>query len=265
MRCPQCSFQMSDTAKVCPQCGAPVPVAVPDAEQTASASTPSARTLPSPQPQPMQARPTPTVRQGILSAPENRDYIIAGAGTLLALLAFCFLAFVGVTASGLSGLVNASASVTGLAATAGSELTIASGLGNQLGVGGMLWLVPACALVGLGVAALLTYRSTVSAAPPPRAGALVLAGAGLLGVLVLILFAIGFLRQVSSLESSINGPGSPISGLPLGGLGSADVLSLSASLDPGYWLSLIGLAVIALAGIHAWLSARREIPTATFA
>lgn len=252
MRCAQCSLQLPDTAKFCPRCGAPVAVAVPATERTASApapqATPPAMSQPAPQahlptslqPQSVQAKLTPILRQGqaVVSAVENRDYVIAGAGALVALLAFLFLNYVTLSLSGFVSMTNA---LTGWGAATGSGLAITSASGSPVIFGGMLWLVLVCAFVALAVSGLLAYKSAVIAALTPRAGALVLMVAGGLGILALLWFAISFSHVVSP-------------------LGSTAFFTLNTSFGLGFWLSLLGFAAVAVGGYRVRRAEQRQLP-----
>lgn len=244
MRCAQCSFQLPDTAKFCPSCGAPVPVAVPMTENTATTS--ERRTGPPPAPrstsqaplptspwaQNAQARLAPLLRQGkgVVAARENRDYVLAGAGALVALLAFVFIPYVSVTE--IVGGFGASGSLSGPSLAGGTSVPLLAG-SLSLGANAMLWLVPLCALAALAVAGLLAYKSTRVSALTPRTGAVALLVTGGLGALALIWFALSF-------------------GHTVGGLSIQGLISLNGSLALGFWLSLLGMVGIAVAGWRAW-------------
>lgn len=255
MHCPKCAFLLPESAKFCPQCGTPVPVSVPANESTIGTGEspgdprmqgqsvwPPGHVSAAPQPPTLPDSLAPLLRQGraVASAPENRDYVIAAAGALLALVAFFFISYVSVN---LSGLVIMAQPLNGPSLATGSSFPVSTDAGNVVGASGMLWLVPLCALAALAVAGLLAFKSRVVSALNAHSGALAFLVVGGVGALALVWFALSFKQQIDGFKGS-------------------DVVSLGYSFDLGFWLSLLGMLAVAFGGFRVRQSERHALPNA---
>jgi hypothetical protein len=147
-----------------------------------------------------------------LKLQKNRGYVIAGIGGIVAFIAF-FLPYVSTPVAALS--------------LSGSQVTQFQGL---------LWLELLVAIAAIVVAALLIYRSnpfgmaTTPVEKQIRWGIYGLIGAGALGVLMQIIFAIG-LNSISFMGVSIT--------------------SVGVGLGFGYWLYFLAVVAIGVGGIYA--------------
>ncbi|HZS76843.1 MAG TPA: hypothetical protein VFA41_09540 [Ktedonobacteraceae bacterium] len=147
-----------------------------------------------------------------LKLQKNRGYVIAGMGGIVAFIAF-FLPYVSTPVAALS--------------LSGSQVTQFQGL---------LWLELLVAIAAIVVAALLIYRSnpfgmaTTPVEKQIRWGIYGLIGAGALGVLMQIIFAIG-LNSISFMGVSIT--------------------SVGVGLGFGYWLYFLAVVAVGVGGIYA--------------
>ncbi|HLJ79960.1 MAG TPA: hypothetical protein VKT52_00655 [Ktedonobacterales bacterium] len=158
------------------------------------------------------------------TAPQNRPYLIAAIGGLVAFLSFLLFDFYGVSATALG--VTRSDSFNGLGA-AGSP-------------GGywLLWLAPLAALAALAIASLITLGiNAVRQITPANAGrTIVIAGA--IGLVAEIIVAI-----------KANGDASSALGLTTNADLSALGIKISAGLGFGFWLMLLAFIAVIVGGV----------------
>jgi hypothetical protein len=159
------------------------------------------------------------------TAPENRSYLIAAIGSLVALLSFFIFGFWGVSAS--STLVGGftSSSFTG---------SDAAGTGGYF----VLWLVPLAALVVLAIACLLVLGINAVQQITPANGGRYTVIAGVVGLVALVVSAFKINSDVSKFT---------------GGIDSAELARLgvhySSGLGFGFWLTLLALIAVIVGGV----------------
>lgn len=178
--------------------------------------------------QPPVATPAPStglssVDLSAITRPENRAYLIAGAGALVALLAYFILPFAGSSYS--STVLGATASYS----DTGSQLASAYGVLN------LVWLA---ALIALAVAIVLALGMRAIPQLTAQLGARILAGAG--GV-AFVFLAIGLLQ--------VNGDLSKVASL--GGLASIGGGHFSAGISWGAWIALLATVAMIVGGVLA--------------
>lgn len=163
-----------------------------------------------------------SINVAAFTAPENRGYLIAGIGGLIAFLSFFILPFYGVSYSGTLG--SFSSSVTASSAT---------------GPYAVLWLVMLGALVALAVSVLLALGIRAISQLTPQLGARIILGSGVVAALIQILMAI----KINGDVNSIAGIGSAV---------GADVLSkagFSYGFGFGFWLMLLAFIAVIVGGV----------------
>src|SRR5579863_3195418 len=148
----------------------------------------------------------------VLKQQQNRGYVIAGGAAIIAFIAF-FLPYV--TASYL-GFSNSASGASG----------------------GWLWLEELGAIVAIGVAAVLLFRnnafglSNMPVERQVRLGRFVLLGAGILALLMHLLFLIGYQSEVGgSLITTTSG--------------------FSIGLGFGYWLFMLAAIAVIVGAVMA--------------
>ena len=155
------------------------------------------------------------------TAPENRSYLIAAIGSLVALLSFFILPFWGYsfnsTVPGATG--SFSGSVTASTATNGY---------------GLLWFVALGALVALAVACLLVLGIQAISQLTPQLGARIILGSGIIALAILLIIGLKINSDASA------------SGLGTFNLGQT---GFSAGLGLGFWLMLLSLIAVIVGGV----------------
>lgn len=161
------------------------------------------------------------------TAPQNRPYLIAAVGGLVALLSFFIFGFWG---------VSVSSTVVGAGGFASSSFTGSDAAGS----GGyfVLWLVPLAALAVLAIACLLTLGINAVRQITPANGGRYMVIAGAVGLLALVVSAFKINSDISKFT---------------GGVNSADLATLgihySSGLGFGFWLTLLALIAVIVGGV----------------
>lgn len=157
------------------------------------------------------------------TAPQNRPYLIAAIGGVVAFLSFLLFEFYGATESAGGRSLSQSANGLGTAGSGGYWL---------------LWLAPLAALAAIAIASMITLGiNALQQITPANAGrSIVIAGA--VGLLAVIIVAIKANGDVSN---------------ALGLAGSADLSALgvkvSAGLGFGFWLMLLSFIAVIVGGV----------------
>ena len=180
---------------------------------------------------------------------QNRGYLIAGIGALVALLAFLLLPYAVVTVSASALGITESVAIT-LNATALTQST-ANGANaflnsSQIQNQGVLWLQPILALAALALTGLLLYRDypfgkgiNAPLANQKRWGNYGLIGIAVLSVLIQIVL---FSNLNSQIQNAINASNSS------SGSGSS-ATNVSTGTHLGFWLFLLGMVAVAAGAI----------------
>ncbi len=212
----------------------------PGDTQTESAQRRPALSQPSPAPYvpPVQRQVPPPIARGptsltmsALSSSENRGYLIAGIGGIVALLAFFGLPFVTVLIFSVTGMQFAN---------------------SGLGATGALWLVPVAAVVAIGLSVWELYARSPrigSYAVTGRAVALAILAGGVAGTVALLIVLFQAAFGLPALTSSYG-----ITGVEVPGYGVQGALGL------GFWVALLSTIAV---GIGGYLGYRQPRPTAT--
>jgi glucan phosphoethanolaminetransferase (alkaline phosphatase superfamily) len=151
-----------------------------------------------------------------LTTPENRAYLIAGVGGLLALIAYLFLPFYTVSGTGVFGAVSSSATGSGMS-----------------GSSGWLYLPLLGSIVALVVAALLALGIRAVPQLTPQLGTRVILGSGAVALIGLVLYLI----QANNATSGLSG------------LTSVAGSSISYGVGFGFWVAIIASIGILVGGV----------------
>ncbi len=188
---------------------------------------------------------------------QNRGYLIAGIGTLVALLAILLLPYAIVTYSDATGRTSQYIAMT-LNATALTPSSVIAGLGipgfSQIQSQGTLWLLPILAVAALVLTGLLVLRDhpfgkgiNAPLAKQRRWGNYGLIGIAALSVLIQIVL---FANLTGQIQSSVNASNS----------GSGIKVSTVGHL--GFWLFLLGMAAVAAGAIFLLVQENKQTQAA---
>lgn len=132
------------------------------------------------QPPVMSPRPTGSVDfQGAIKAQENRSYVIAGAGALLALISYLLFPVWGYSYNG--------AGASFIPASERSASIKAGSINDIGGIYGLTWLVLIASIVALAVVAVILFAPRAVAQLTPRLAAIILTACGVVSVFLLLL------------------------------------------------------------------------------
>lgn len=152
------------------------------------------------------------------ATPQNRGYLIAGIGGLIAFLSCLLLPFWGI-------------SYPPRLAARSTNLTALSAAGSY----GLLWLVALGALIALIVACLLALDIKAIAGLTPQLGARVIIGSGAIALLLHVITA-----------QELNGDVTQYTGQRTSDL---SVAGISYGLGFGFWLTLLALIAVIVGGM----------------
>ncbi|MGH2515839.1 MAG: hypothetical protein ACRDHP_09300 [Ktedonobacterales bacterium] len=157
------------------------------------------------------------------TAPQNRSYLIAGIGGVVAFLSFFIFSFYGASATALGITQSESFNGLGIAGSGGYWL---------------LWLAPLAALAAIANASLIALSiNAVRQITPANAGRYIVI-AGAVGLVALILVAF-----------KANGDVSSAFGLASNADLSALGIKVSAGLGFGFWLMLLAFIAVIVGGV----------------
>ena len=197
---------------------------------------------------------------------QNRGYLVAGIGALVALLAFLLLPYVTVTMKIIASSTSVYITTMTINATA---LTQSSGNGFSLfsysSYGqsqGTFWLLPILSLVALALTGLLLYREHPfgKGINAPVTNQRQWANYGLIAVAALsvIIQIVTIASLGSQIQSSINATNSS-------GGSSSNLTTVSTAGHIGFWLYLLGMAAVAAGATLLLVQANKQtraIPSA---
>jgi len=197
-----------------------------------------------------------------IKLPQNRGYLIAGIGALVALLAFLLLPYIAITSktvassTGFTGITSSTSYyfTTTLNATA---LTQSEGNGfspfaaTSAGQGeGTLWLLPILALVAMVLTGLLLYREQpfgkMVNAPVENQrkwSNYGLIGIAALSVLIQIITITNMNSQITANNTSSSGSG---------------ITSVTTTNHIGFWLYLLGMVAVGGGAIFLMVQANKQ-------